>query len=171
MYTSIHTSLRFSEDLPRINTSDYVRAFTRHIEQTQGRTIRGHHLGEALHLQELLHVSENTSSKSLRDMQTGEYFWGQQKLALVPSNLGRGKGFNWYFICNGCQKRVKYLYEQSTLRSPLCRVCCRLGYHQPNRKARTLSRLIRKPYISTETKWAIIKHAGITRADIPEVLP
>lgn len=161
-----------STDMPRFSSTDYVKSFARKIERTEGRTIRGHHLGEALHLQELLHIPENTASKTMLDMQTGEYFWGVQKLALVASNLGRGKGFVWYFICNGCRRRVKYLYEESTMRSPLCRHCCGFRYSQPSRKSRRLSRLLNKAYVSPEDKKTLIRLMGLTREDFSEeVLP
>lgn len=172
MYKHSHRPAILSEDLPRISATDYVRNFARHIERTEGRRIRGHYIGEAMHLQELLHIPANTASKSVQDIQTGEYFWGVQKVAFVSSNLGRGKGFVWYFICNGCGRQVKFLYEPSLLRSPVCRVCCRIGYRQPNRGTRTLSRLLRQAHLSQEAKLIIIKQAGLTKADFPaEVLP
>lgn len=166
-----NTSHRFVDEFPRINVSDYVRAFRRHIEHTQGRTIRGNHRGEAEHLRELLNIPENTTPKSFRDIQTGEYFWGEQRVEFVPSNLGNGRGQVWYFYCNRCGSRVKHLYEISMLSSPLCRTCCRLSYKQPKRKQRALSRLLNKPYLSSEAKYAIIKHAGITKEDVPDGSP
>lgn len=162
------SSARFKGDLPRINAADYVREFTRVIEQKEGRRVRGKHLGEAMHLQQLLHLPESTSSKSVRDLKSGEYFWGHQKVEYVRSNLGIGKGYVWYFICNGCERRVKFLYESTPLRSPLCGRCQRISYRQPSRSSRKLSRLLKAPQPSTETKRVIIKLAGIRMSDFEE---
>jgi hypothetical protein len=156
----------FSDYLRRIAINEYIREFVLLIERKHGRTLRVSHLGEAQHMQELLHIPENTAGKSCSDIQTGEYFWGEQKVIFIPSNLGVGRGFRWYFVCNGCRRKAKYLYEYSMLQSPLCRHCCRLPYQQPSRKARDLSRAIRKPYLSSETKYMLIKRAGITMEDV-----
>jgi hypothetical protein len=135
-----------------------------HMRHTHGRVYDLRHPGEVRNMVEAMNKPENTTYKSRRDFRDGGYFWNEQRVDFVSSNLKRGHIF--YFRCNGCARRVKYLYEYSMLMSPLCRICCRLRYEQPSRKARYLSRLIRKPYLSSEAKYALIKRAGITIQDV-----
>ncbi|MEI6396589.1 MAG: hypothetical protein WCO48_00735 [Candidatus Taylorbacteria bacterium] len=91
----------------------------------------------------------------------------QQKVDYVSSNLD--KGYIFYFICSGCRRRVKYLYEHDPFDSPLCRVCCKLGYKPYTEKSQKLSKIFRKPILSPDDKYMIIKLAGITRDDVPTV--
>lgn len=80
-----------------------------------------------------LNDPRNTSSKSMKDFKTGVPFWNEQKVDYLVSNLNRG--FQWYFICNNCDKRVRFLYEYSGIESPLCRVCLGIGYERrPTRR-------------------------------------
>jgi hypothetical protein len=149
--------------LDRKDITDYVRAFTLHMRE-KGHVFDTRHEGNVRYMVELMNKPENTTFKSVRDLQEDRYYWDYQKVDFVRSNLKRG--FIFYFVCNGCGRRVKYLYEYSVMRTPLCRICCRLDYEPPTRKARELSRLIRKPYLSSEAKYALIKKAGITEDDV-----
>jgi hypothetical protein len=91
----------------------------------------------------------NVGSHNLMDA-TGELCWKDQIVESVSSNLGRGKGAIWYFVCKDCSKRVKHLYFDNYLRAPLCRRCCKLPYRQPTRPERKISRyLTRHPEIIT----------------------
>ncbi len=83
----------------------------------------------------------------------GDYDWPE--IDFVPSNLGNG--YIFYFICNRCELKVKYLYRPYEHSQPLCRRCHRLRYEQPKRKVRRLSRLIHKPYFSYDEKERIKK--------------
>lgn len=150
----------------RKDITDYVSAFIRHMRSTQGRVFNVRHPGEVKYMAELMNDPKNTTFKSCRDLQGGYSYWSRQGVEYIPSNLGRDHGFIFYFRCNGCYRRVKYLYEYSALESPLCRVCCHLKYEQPSRKARALSRAIRKPYLSSEAKRTLIKRTGITMEDV-----
>ncbi len=150
--------------LERRDITDYVRSFVWHGRR-QGRVLTSRHRAEAEIMKMLMNKPENTTYKSFRDHRDGDYYWHHQEVDFVVSNLGRGCIF--YFVCNGCRRRVKYLYEYSTLQSPLCRVCCRLQYPQPSRSARRLSRLIRQPHRSiAEAKSMLIKKLGITVEDV-----
>lgn len=51
-----------------------------------------------------------------------------QQITYVPSNLGRGKGYIFYFICNGCGQNTKYLYMLANGSIFRCRGCNRLRY-------------------------------------------
>lgn len=148
----------------RVDITDYVQEFVMHMRRTQGRIFDRRHPGEAENMKQMMNDPRNTTFKSIRDLRDGDYYWHEQKVDYVRSNLKRG--FIFYFICNACGRRARYLYEYSSLESPLCRICCRLNYEQPGRKAREISRLIRRPYLSTEAKHILIRRAGITSDDI-----
>ncbi len=151
--------------LDRKDITDYVRAFVFYMRNTQGRVFDTRHRGNVEYMVETMNNPANTAFKSVRDVfGDGRPFWHEQKVDFLPSNLRRG--FIFYFRCNGCYRRVKYLYQYSMLEAPLCRICCRLPYPQPSRQARRLSKLIRQPYLSSEAKYQIIKRAGITVEDI-----
>jgi len=149
----------------RKDITDYVRAFIFYMRESQGRVFDTRHRGNVSYMVELMNDPRNTAFKSVRDVfGDGRPFWHEQRVDVVPSNLRRG--FVFYFRCNGCGYRVKYLYEYSTMKTPLCRICCRLKYPQPSRNARRLSKLIRQPYLSSEAKRQIIKRVGITMEDV-----
>lgn len=158
---------KYNDELERINITDYVRQFILHIAKKEGRSLSASHLGGAMHMKDLLNRPEYTSYKSVRDPKDGFFYWDEQKVDYMLSNLGRGRGYLFYFICNGCGHRVKYLYEYNLCFSPLCRVCCRLRYHTPKRKMQDISRIIRRPYLSSENKHFLVRIAGITHDDIP----
>lgn len=63
------------------------------------------------------------------------------KLTYSKSNLG--KGFVFWFICNICSRRVKYLYFPPNSIVLACRNCHRLTYDKQNesKKFRPLRRL------------------------------
>ena len=166
MYTSRCTKPKKPKIIvfDRKDITDYIREFVFQMRQKWGRVFRMNHLGEVKNLVEAINNPVNTTFKSARDFRGGGCYWHNQKVDFVPSNLG--KGFIFYFRCNGCGYRAKYLYEYSTLESPLCRVCCRLQYPAPTRKTRELSRLIHKLYLSDYAKHLLIKKAGITVEDV-----
>jgi hypothetical protein len=56
------------------------------------------------------------------------------KLTYSKSNLG--KGFVFWFICNICNKRVKYLYFPPNSTVLACRNCHRLTYDKQNESKR-----------------------------------
>jgi len=152
----------------RISITDYVATFIQNMRQKEGRVFDTRHPANVAYMKELLNDPKYTTFKSVRDMSTRFYHWDRQDVDYVTSNLGSGRGAIFYFRCNGCYGRVKYLYEYSPLSSPLCRYCCGIKYKQPTRKGRSLSRIFRKPYLSSDDKYTLIKRAGITREDIPD---
>ena len=155
--------------LERIDVTEFVRKFLVINKKTEWwLPLRPNTLNEAEQVKEFLNNPKNTASKSMRDLETGFHYWDEQKVDFVPSNLGEGRGYLFFFNCNGCNHRVKYLYQYSYCNTPLCRLCCRLKYKAPSRKERSLSRLLRRPYFSSETRFMIAKHAGIMKEDIPE---
>ena len=135
LYT--HNKKEILERIERISITDYVRKGILELERKGYRFNLGHPL-EVERFKELLNDSKNTSFKSLRGI-NGFYYWDEQEVDSVCSNLGYGKGHVFYFRCNGCGQRVKYLYEYNSCYSPICRKCCRLGYKYPTKKSESFS--------------------------------
>jgi len=144
----------------RRDVSDYIRDFVLYMRNF-GRVFDLRNQREVQNMLQMLNEPNNTS---LFGRSIGDYQWGQQRVDFVPSNLGRG--FLFYFRCMGCNRRTKYLYAFTDLAKPLCHHCCRLKYRQPGRKERDISRLLRKPYLSGEAKYTLIKRTGITIEDV-----
>lgn len=128
--------------LERIDITDYIRNCVRHMykHNAAGKmTIRTR--SEAEYFKALFNDPRNTTFKSAPDLRDHTPYWNKQLVDYVPSNMG--KGFYFYFICNDCERRVKYLYFYSYLYSPLCRKCLRLPYRQPTRPERRVARYLR----------------------------
>lgn len=157
-------------EVERINISDYLREFLQELYTMESSRAELRTLGEALRIKGLMNIPENTLFKSLNDMRSGQPYWNEQEVDFIPSNLGKNRGFTFYFICNSCQRRVRHLYFLSPLNEPLCRLCGHLHYRQANRKVRAISRLINREYLSTESKHALMKRAGINKGDIANYL-
>lgn len=168
MTTYTHKNKGILDRVECKNITDYIKQGIFEMRR-KGYYFNLNNPQEAIRLKELLNDPQNTSFKSGRDPMDGFYYWHEQKVDFVHSNLGNDKGSVFYFICNNCNKRVKFLYEYSSLYPPICRKCCRLGYRYPNRKEKDLSRVLRKPYFSQEDKHWIIKRAGITKEDVASI--
>lgn len=150
----------------RLNSKGYLAAFLGELSYIEGQTVTIASSSDALRVKGLLKVGATAYFKSLADIHNGFSEWYGQEVDFVPSNLG--KGYLCYFLCNGCERRVKYLYYNSHRTQPLCRTCCKLHYSQPSRKIRRLSKLIHRPYLSSDAKQAIVEYAQITEADLPQ---
>ena len=118
--------------MKRIDTSDYVRTFLFDLSQIEDRKVNVNRVSEAERVKGLINIPMNTSFKTLSDIRSGVPYWEEQKVDYIASNLGRG--YIFYFLCNHCGRRVKYLYEYDMTLSPLCRVCCRITYRRERRK-------------------------------------
>ncbi len=72
---------------------------------------------------------------------TGTNFTEQNKVKLTYSKSNLGKGFVFWFICNICSRRVKYLYFPPNSTVLACRNCHRLTYNKQNesKKVRNFS--------------------------------
>lgn len=68
----------------------------------------------------------------------------------ILSNLGRG--YIFYFICDGCERRCKFLYQPTEEDQPLCRICHYLTYRQPTKRERRMSWMTRKAFLSEEER-------------------
>ena len=109
--------------------TDYVRDILSKSSQHSSRYFKNHSVQEADQVKSFLNNPKNTQSKSMRDSLTGIPYWNEQVVDYVESNLS--KGFIWYFICNHCGQRVKYLYKYGKTKTPLCRLCLGIEY-KPN---------------------------------------
>ena len=166
-----HKNKELLNRLEKIDITEFIRRFLiLHRKKEWWLPPKISSFNQAQELKDLLNQPENTEYKSMHDLQ-GEPYWDRQDVDFVPSNLGEGRGFVFYFVCNGCQNRVKYLYQYSYCNTPLCRSCCHIKYKAPSRKERNLSRLLNKgePYFSSEKRYMIAKIAGITKEDIPVI--
>lgn len=157
------------------NIRNYLHIFLRElaeIENRLGKKLRITDEFDAERIREMMNIPKNTVFKSFADIRTGIPYWEEQKVTYVSSNLGRKKGFIFFFICNGCEKRVRRLYYRELTDSPVCHVCCRLRYKRPNRTRRNVSRLLNREYLPSEAKYVILrelKKKGVTSEDIRDV--
>jgi hypothetical protein len=61
----------------------------------------------------------------------------------VSSNLN--KGFIFYLICSGCERRVLHLYQPTPEAYLKCRNCHNLSYKKDDYRSRRIRRLIKSP--------------------------
>lgn len=159
-----------SDNYDRYDIEDYVAIFIIELEQLEKAPVRLRSPGEASRVKELLNAPESSLFKSIPDLRSGVPYWNEQQVDCLPSNLGKNRGYIFYFICNGCGKRTRYLYSSSAMYGPKCRQCCRLPYKQQNRQTRSLSRLIHKDYLPSEAKFMLLKRLKITKSEVLDYL-
>jgi hypothetical protein len=163
-YKSKNKDLKEKVIPDRIDITDYVRTAILELE-ANGYKYDLRQPPYVHELQKLLNDPVNTTFKSLRDIRSGIPFWNKQEVEFVLSNLGTGRGALFYFVCNECRGRVKYLYTDSLCSSPVCRKCAKLGYRNYPKKARQVARLLMQNSLSSEDRQFLIKLTGITSAD------
>jgi len=122
--------------IERINISDYLRTFLYELSDKEHKRTEIKTELDALRVKELMNIPDNTTFKSLSDIRGGQPYWKYQDVDCIPSNLGKSKGYIFYFICHRCERRVKFLYFHTYLEPPMCRKCYRLPYKQANYKER-----------------------------------
>jgi len=147
----------------RIYIGDFLHSFYPYLSMPQVR-----HQAEAEVIKTQVNTPNNPQFRHI-EIVDGRPRWGNQKIDYVKSNLRGDHGAIFYFRCNHCRGRAKYLYF-CYIYEPWCRTCCGLKYPQPSRKKRAISRALNKPYLSTETKYMLMKRAGITKEDIANYL-
>lgn len=94
----------------------------------------------------LLENIEAGTTFNLKQEKYGNIEFSEQnraKLTYTKSNLG--KGYIFWFICNLCERRVRFLYIPSSSQILACRICHRLAYDKQNesKRFRRLNRLFR----------------------------
>jgi len=112
----------------RIDISDYLRLFLHDLSELEGKHVEVINELDALRIKGLMNNPQNTRFKSAADISSDQPYWKYQDVEYVPSNLGKGKGFIFYFICYGCERKTKYLYFHTYTEPPVCRKCQRLPY-------------------------------------------
>lgn len=158
MYISL-TKRLLVRDIKGFGIKTYIQMF---LEEVDSEAIKNglkmmkiKTLERANYIKELLNTP-NTKFETPFILYKQHYEWPE--VDFIPSNLG--KGFIFYFICNGCGRKVKYLYEPRENSQYLCRICHGLHYKQPDRRIRRISRLTHKPYLSNDDRKKIMKIAG-----------
>lgn len=126
--------------IERIDISDYLRAFLYELSDKESKMAEVKTELDALRVKELMNIPKNTTFKSLEDIRSGQPYWKYQDVDCIPSNLGKGKGYIFYFICHRCERRVKFLYFHTYVEPPMCRKCYRLPYTKSPYSQRKLSR-------------------------------
>lgn len=126
--------------MQRVDITDYLREFLIHLAKHDGRRVEIRSEDDARRVLGFINVPENTRYKSIGNGDAP--IWNQQKIVCIASNLQNG--YLFYFICNGCGGRVKYLYQYYLLEPPLCRRCLRIPYpsmQYAERKRRRISNM------------------------------
>ena len=96
--------------IERIDIYDYLRTFLRELSNKEEKQTEIKTELDALRVKDLMNVPTNTTFKSLENIRNGQPYWKYQEVDCIPSNLGRSRGYLFYFICNSCERRVKFLY-------------------------------------------------------------
>lgn len=126
--------------IERIDIYDYLRTFLRELSNKEEKQTEIKTELDALRVKDLMNVPANTIFKSLENIRNEQSYWKYQEVDYVPSNLGKGRGYLFYFICSSCEKRVKFLYFHTYIEPPMCRKCYRLPYSKSPYSQRKLSR-------------------------------
>lgn len=116
--------------VPRIDSMEIIHAFLDEMAEVfkgneqwlYKRRITSEQ--EAKWVLEFINRSE-CGSYAIRGIQRGQTV--PQQFTYIPTNLGRG--YYFYFICDGCDKRAKKLYlPKDRYHGYRCRTCYRLVY-------------------------------------------
>lgn len=85
-------------------------------------------------------ITVNLRQENNGDVSCTEHM-NPMNLTYTRSNLG--KGFIFWFICNLCGRRVRYLYFPPNSEVMACRRCHRLAYKNQNESNSTFRRMMR----------------------------
>ena len=121
-----------SERPYEISSKDTLTSFLRELSYKKGiyEDLRIKAKVDAEWIKELINNPDTASSfTALMNIQSYHQNW--QEFDYIPSNLG--KGFIFYFICNRCDGRVKYLYRLQSSEIYWCRHCNRIPYTKNQR--------------------------------------
>ena len=132
------------ENSQRIGASICVRNFL--FELNDKAIDKNFDLSSEEDIKDLLRKIELGTTFNLKQDINGEVELTESnnvKMTYTKSNLG--KGFIFWFICNICGRRVRYLYFPPNSQVLACRICHRLAYDQQNdsRRFRSLNKLFR----------------------------
>ncbi|MFH1792148.1 MAG: hypothetical protein ABH819_00705 [Patescibacteria group bacterium] len=123
------------EESQKINASVCVRNF---LLDTKKPIVRKEfNLNNEEDIKVLIRNIETSTSFNLKQDKDGEVEYSEPnnvKLTYTKSNLR--KGFVFWFICNLCGRRVRYLYFPPNSQVLACRSCHRLSYDKQNENKR-----------------------------------
>ena len=139
-----HRDRQFLANIQRKDITDYLRTFLTRRDGYVPLKIRT--ALEADEAKKYLDNPKNTHSKSIKGMNLLTPYWHWQNVDYVKSNLD--KGYVFYFICSACGSRVKYLYQYSLTKPPICRTCCCLDYER-REKAESVAKISGSPILTT----------------------
>ena len=131
----------------RISASVFVRNFYFEVKQkASDDKKRLLDLNREEFVKKLIRMIEEGSTVNLKQEVDGKVEFTDQnqvKMTYTKSNLG--KGFVFWFVCQVCGRRVRYLYIPPNSQVSACRICHRLTYHQQNesKRFRGLDKLFR----------------------------
>lgn len=132
------------EDSQKISAGVCVRNFLLDCKNTA--IYKNFDLNCETDVKDLLRQIEMGTSFNLKQEKDGEVEYSEPnkvKMTYTKSNLG--KGYIFWFICNICGRRIRYLYIPPNSQITACRICHRLTYEQQNdnKRFRSLNRLFR----------------------------
>lgn len=120
--------------IDKISISDYLRRFLHDLSILEKNRVEIKTEFDAMRIKGLMDVPKNTTFKSINDLRTEQPYWKEQEVDYIPSNLGAGKGFIFYFLCWSCKRRTKHLYFHTYMEPPTCRICQRIPYRRPKQR-------------------------------------
>lgn len=84
-------------------------------------------------VKELINEIESGTTINLKQRNGLDFDFSEpNKVKLTYSKSNLGKGFVFWFICNICSRRVKYLYFPPNSSVLACRKCHKLSYDRQN---------------------------------------
>lgn len=123
------------EESQKISSAICVRNYL--IDRQPSAIRRTFDLNEETDVKELITEIESETTFNLKQFNGSDHDYSEPnnvKLTYAKSNLG--KGFVFWFICNICSRRVKYLYFPPNSTTLACRNCHRLTYNKQNENKR-----------------------------------
>lgn len=99
-------------------------------------------------VQTFIRILEEGVTLNLRQDNNGETSFSEpNKVHITYTKSNLSKGFVFWFVCNCCGRRVRYLYFPPNSEVLACRRCHRLAYKKQNENRPNLFRKIVGEYI------------------------
>lgn len=131
------------ENSQRVSASICVRNFLFELDSKAiGRTFNLNNEEDIKNLLQRIEIGTTFNLKQEKGEE--EEFTKPNSVRMTYTKSNLGKGFVFWFICNICGRRVKYLYFPPSSQVLACRICHRLAYENQNenKRLRILSRLL-----------------------------
>ncbi len=143
---------RSVHECERLDIADFMHTFLCELMNYEVRTLRTKTYrirteAEAERIRGLINSPTNPF-KTVSMIQGKSDEW--QEVVYKPANLG--VGFVFFFVCTGCERHVRHLYQSSSTVRYKCRICLNLGYYRPklntHRKPSGTAEIPRDLYVS-----------------------